>query len=129
MEALAQAAVHSGWMTQFLLEAEKAAGDGTPADSKPVVQLLDEIYEDSKLSRAARWDDENKIRDGVIKRAGTELIDCVSQYKVHPKDLEEKVAEMINAAGMYHLNVLNDCTDASSLLHWRCTTEDQADQV
>jgi len=62
---------------------------------------LDEIRADKKLSNAAHWDDENKVRDGVMVRAPDEMIKYASQFKVEPDELEEKAAEMVNAAVYY----------------------------
>ncbi|KAI9747916.1 MAG: hypothetical protein M1835_001941 [Candelina submexicana] len=99
-EALAQAAVHDGWMGKFLIPAEKASASGTPG-SKSLASLLDEIRADKKLSAAAHWDDDNKIRDGILARASEEAIKYTRQYTVGQDQLEEKTAEMINAAIYY----------------------------
>lgn len=98
-EGLAQTAVHTGWIGPYLVEAEKqakTAGTGP----KSMVQLLDEIRADKKLSTAAHWDDGNKIRDGILVRAPDEMIKYASQWTVKPEGLEAKTAEMINANGM-----------------------------
>lgn len=99
-EALAQAAVHDNWMAPFFLDAEKAANasGAKPQDTKTIVQLLDEIRADKKLSSAAHWKDGNKIRDGILKRAPDEMLKYASQYVIDESQLEEKTAEMINAA-------------------------------
>lgn len=94
-EALAEAAAHDTWLGNLLHPAEKAAR--TSKSSKSLVELLDEIRADKKLSTAARWDDGNKIRDGVLARAPEEMLKYASQWKVSPEDLEEKTAEMTNA--------------------------------
>jgi hypothetical protein len=96
-EALAQAAAHEDWIGQYLLPAEKAAGGVGKAGSKSLRELLDEAHADKKLSTAAHWEDGNKIRDGIIKRAGEEMIKIGSQWSVSADQLEEKTAEMINA--------------------------------
>jgi hypothetical protein len=96
-EALAQAAVHSSWMADFLLEAEKRAASNNDT-SKSIVQILDGIHQDEKLSTAAHWNDDNKVRDGIIARAGDEMYSYGGQYKVRPEELDEKVAEMTNAS-------------------------------
>lgn len=59
--ALAQASVHDNWITKYLLDVEKIAKPG----DKTIPKLLDEIRTDKKLSTAAEWEDDNKIRDGV----------------------------------------------------------------
>ncbi len=96
-EALAQAAVHDTWIGPLLLAAEKAA---TSEKSKSMVEILDEIRADKKLSTAAHWDDANKIRDGLIARAPDEMIKYASQWTVKSDELMIKTAEMTNAAGI-----------------------------
>ena len=96
-EALAQAAVHGSWLSSFLLSAEKAAQ--TTGRGKNMVDLLDEIRADTKLSSAARWEDDNKIRDGIMVRAPEEMIKYASQWKVAPRELMKTNAEMTNAVG------------------------------
>jgi len=64
-----------------------------------MVELLDEIRADKKLSIAAHWDDSNKIRDGIMARAPDEMVKYGSQWKVGPGALIEKTAEMTNATG------------------------------
>jgi hypothetical protein len=100
-EALAQAAVHDVWIGELFHGCEKAVrADGSNRrPAKSVVQLLDEIQGGEKLRSAAHWKDGNKIRDGILKRAPEEMIGYASQYRVLESELEEKTAEMVNAAG------------------------------
>lgn len=86
---------HSGWTGEFLFGAEKAAA--LSSSSKNLVDLLDEIRADKKLSTAAVWDDPNKVRDGIMVRAPDEMIEYASQFKVREGELEDKTAEMTNA--------------------------------
>ena len=82
-EALAQAAVHDSWKASYLIESEKAAKDHHNShgrSDKSIVQLLEEIYADTK-----------RASGGITKYA--------SQVHVTEQNLEEKTAEMINAAG------------------------------
>lgn len=100
-EALAQAAVHDSWMSPLFLGCEKTAAShrGKHKPKKTIVQLLQEAKNDGNLSKAAHWEDGNKIREGILKRAPNEMIALASQYTVNEDELEEKTAEMINAAG------------------------------
>lgn len=95
-EALAQAAVHDSWIGPFMLNAEKAAASSDRG--KPMVELLDEIRADKKLSSAADWDDSNKIRDGILVRAPDEMIRIAAKWKVLPCAIIEKTAEMTNVS-------------------------------
>ncbi|KAF1991240.1 hypothetical protein K402DRAFT_389419 [Aulographum hederae CBS 113979] len=103
-EALSQAAVHDNWMAPLFFGAENAAKENAKRGTKPktLVQLLDEIRANEKLLKAAHWGDGNKIRDGVMARAGDEMIKNASQYFISDSDnLDKKTAEMINAAAYF----------------------------
>ncbi|KAI9847964.1 MAG: hypothetical protein M1837_001481 [Sclerophora amabilis] len=96
-EALALACIHPAWQDPFLFAAEETATrDQYPSEC--LVRILDNIRADKKLSTAAHWDDDNKIRDGIILRAKQEMVQYASQWRVDPEKLEEATAEMINAA-------------------------------
>lgn len=58
-------------MAAFFIGAEKAA-KSKGLSTKTLPALIDEIYQDKKLSMAPQWDDGNKIRDGILKRAPEE---------------------------------------------------------
>jgi len=58
-------------MTTFFIGAEKAAKSKEPGN-KTLPELIDEIRQDKKLSMAPHWDDGNKTRDGILKRAPDE---------------------------------------------------------
>ena len=94
-EALAQAAVHDSWIGPFMLGAEKAAAS-SGSKGEPMVELLDEVRANKKLSSAAEWDDSNKIRDGILVRAPGEMIGIAAKWKVMPGAIIEKTAEMTN---------------------------------
>jgi hypothetical protein len=101
-EALAQAAVHDNWMAPLFFGCEKAAEESRDKDGskKTIVQILEECTKDEKLSKAAHFEDGNKIREGILKRAPEEMIKYATQYTVKEGELEEKTAEMINATSM-----------------------------
>lgn len=94
-EALAQASVHDNWIGPYLLKTEAAS---TGVSSKTLPKLLDEIRTNGKLVDSAKWEDGNKIRDGILKRAPEEMINIAKQWTVAPEELEKKTVEMINNA-------------------------------
>lgn len=106
-EGLAQACVHDSWMKSFFISVEEAANKKRKeGDRKTIAQLLEEVKRDEELSNATHWEDGNKIRDGVMKRALDKMVALASQYTIREDDdLEEKTAEMINAAGTYEIHV------------------------
>ena len=94
--------MHKSWIGDLFLGVEKAQAEVKPnTPSKSIVELLDEIHADKKLSTAAHWDDGNMIRDGILQRAPEEMIHYASQYTVGPDELDEKMAEMINAVAYF----------------------------
>lgn len=68
------------------------------SSSRSLVQLIQSIQKNDKLRGSAHIDDENKVRDGIFKRAPSEMLQLASEWKVTPDTLERKTAEMINAA-------------------------------
>ncbi|KAK0674029.1 hypothetical protein QBC41DRAFT_298099 [Cercophora samala] len=101
-EGLAQAAVHRDDLREFLLTAERRGeeeGEGKgKGKGEGVLELLGEISKNEKLAKAARWGDENKIRDGVLVRAKEEMISLAARVSIREEEVEEKTAEMFNAA-------------------------------
>jgi hypothetical protein len=63
-----------------------------------VLELLAEVRRNGKLAGAARNEDANKVRDGVLARAAKEMIALAARVRVRPEDVEEKTAEMFDAA-------------------------------
>lgn len=99
-EALAQAAVHDGWMQPLLVGAEQKAS-ASSAPSKSVVDLLDQTQATKSLREAADVDG-NRIRDGILKTAADTIIDICSQYKIaEASELEMRTAEMTNASAYF----------------------------
>ncbi|KAK4155477.1 hypothetical protein C8A00DRAFT_41938 [Chaetomidium leptoderma] len=99
-EGLAQAAVHSAEIGGFLLGAERLAAASSHAQQgqKTVMELMAEVRRDEKLAGAARNGDANKVRDGVLARAKEEMIALAARVRVRPEEVEEKTAEMFDAA-------------------------------
>jgi len=132
IEALAQIAIHPTWLDSFFFEVEaKAKRSNTP--SKSLVDILDEIRADENLRTAARWSDQNQIRDGVLARAKDAMVKYASQWRVDPDNLEAAIAEMVNAAGKCllpcHLLKVYVLPSIGSLLHWWRPTSSKANQI
>ncbi|WPH03794.1 oxidoreductase afly [Acrodontium crateriforme] len=100
-EGLAQAAVHDNWIGDLFWKTEEASKTHRNELSKGIAQLLEEIHADKELSNSPHWSDGNKIRDGVLARAGDRMAAIASQFHLKPADLAEKTAEMINVAAYY----------------------------
>ncbi|KAL4901850.1 hypothetical protein BDW74DRAFT_159056 [Aspergillus multicolor] len=98
-EALAQTAVHEEWTgPRFLFPAEEKAGGIGRKGEKSMLQLLEEAKGNEKLKNSVRFEDGNKLRDGVLKRAGEEMIEIARQYRVSAEQADEKYAEMLDVS-------------------------------
>lgn len=81
--------------------AEKAAASIKPPSGKTLVQLIQEARGNDAIRMAAQWNDGNKLRDGVFKRAAAEMTSLAAQFRVKPEELEKQTAEMINACAYF----------------------------
>jgi hypothetical protein len=105
-EGLAQAAVHDNPLGTVFEKADAAAEEaarqrGSDASAAPawtIAQLIEGVRANEKLAKSARWEDPNRIYDGVLVRAPEEAVQYVSQAKVTPETLEERTAEMVHTA-------------------------------
>ncbi|KAF2841341.1 hypothetical protein M501DRAFT_544037 [Patellaria atrata CBS 101060] len=100
-EALAQTAVHDSWIAPLFHDSERKAKEKT-SGSKSLVELLADIQANEKIRSAPKWSDGNKIRDGILARAGDEMTDITSQYLVKPDDdLDEATAKLMNSVSYF----------------------------
>ncbi|KAI9689254.1 MAG: hypothetical protein M1820_010198 [Bogoriella megaspora] len=98
-EGLAQAATHSSaHIDHFLFSSEKEAMSmPAPQPPKLLIDLLEEVRQNDTIRTAPRWTDfANKVRDGIIGRAGPEIAQLASQFRVEPSSIEQRMAEMIS---------------------------------
>lgn len=99
-EGLAQAASHDNSNIGVLFhsaEAEAAIIYPT-AKPKPMIQLIDEVRANERIRTAPRWPDfGNKMREGIIGRAGEDMSSLAAQFRIRKdeKELERRTAEMI----------------------------------
>ncbi|KAJ6110411.1 hypothetical protein N7486_002646 [Penicillium sp. IBT 16267x] len=101
-QALAQTAVHDDWMGRdYLLPAERLAGEVGKPGQKSLLQLLNEIRKDQTLKSSAKFSDTNKFRDGVLHRAPQEMLQYAAQYRVSAEQIPERLADMINTVVYY----------------------------
>ncbi|KAM5342645.1 hypothetical protein ACJ41O_013611 [Fusarium nematophilum] len=98
--ALAQTAVHEDRLREFLTRAAEKAGSGgaAPPRMKTIFGLYGEIDKDEKLKRSVRFEDPQRIFDGVLARAKDEMINLASRVRVEEGELEERTAEMMHTA-------------------------------
>ena len=94
VEAMAQAATHDRWPGDFVEQTSDRAANRLQAKEKarPMLDLIKEARSNDKVRESAHWEDGNKVRDGVLKRALPEAVDLCSQWFVEPtpEDLKLK---------------------------------------
>ena len=67
---------------------------------RSLVQLLEEVRGNTAIRNAPLWSDfGNKMRDGVLGRAGQEMSSIAAQFRIKPErsELERRTAEMISS--------------------------------
>jgi hypothetical protein len=98
-EGLAQAAVHENRVGGFLTKVEQAASSQPLSAHTPSLpELLESVRQYSeKLATSARFEDKNKIYDGVFVRAPDEALEFLKQVRVKEDELDERLAEMIHS--------------------------------
>jgi hypothetical protein len=105
-EALAQAASHDNSSIGTLFrnaEAEAAIAYPT-AKPKPMIQLIHEVRANDTIRNAPRWTDfGNKMRDGIIGRAGEAMQSLAAQFRIRrdEEELERRTAEMISTCAFF----------------------------
>jgi hypothetical protein len=105
-EALAQAASHDNSHIGTLFrnaEAEAAIVYPT-AKPKPMIDLIHEVRANETIRSAPRWSDfGNKMRDGVIGRAGESMQSLAAQFRIRKdeKELARRTAEMISTCAYF----------------------------
>ncbi|KAI6353982.1 hypothetical protein MCOR25_008803 [Pyricularia grisea] len=100
-EGLAQACVHRDDLRAFMLAAERLSRERRqPGDDEmgSILSLYEAVTRHEKLSSAAREEDANKMRDGVLSRAGDEMAAMAARVRVRPEELHDRTVEMFNAA-------------------------------
>lgn len=105
-EGLAQAASHDdSHIGTLFRNAESEAAIAYPtAKPKPLIELIHEVRANETIRNAPRWTDfGNKMRDGVIGRAGEEMQSLASQFRIREDEteLERRTAEMISTCAYF----------------------------
>lgn len=106
-EGLAQAAAHDdSHISQLFRNAEKEADMHYPTAAKPkaLIDLIHEVRASDKIRNAPQWTDfGNKMRDGVVGRAGETMSTLASQFRIKndEEDLKRRTAEMISTCAYF----------------------------
>lgn len=97
-EGLAQAAIHGTYFGDFLIKVEKVAAVKPPSRILSGPELLERVQFDKKFVNSVRYEDPNKILDGLEILCPDEGIEYLAQVKVESEDLEEAAVENIHTA-------------------------------
>ncbi|KAF5018715.1 hypothetical protein F66182_9299 [Fusarium sp. NRRL 66182] len=97
--ALAQTAIHEDKYDDFISSAaEMARSDDAPPKMESILGLYEDGAQHEKLSKSARWQDSQRILDGVLTRARDEMAELAARVRIEESELEERTAEMVHAA-------------------------------
>ncbi|RDW77841.1 hypothetical protein BP6252_05894 [Coleophoma cylindrospora] len=97
-EGLAQTAIHTTYVGDFLTRVEKRASENQIRGRVIVSELLEKVHSDQRFVNSVRSGNPNDILNGVEVVCPDEAIEYLSQVKVEPDKLEEMVVENIHTA-------------------------------
>lgn len=101
-EALAQAASHDRMNIEevlFAAETQAAAAGPLEEKPKPLINLMHDVRANERIRTAPVWSDlGNKMKGGVVGRAGDEMAHVASQFRIKADeaDLDRRTAEMVS---------------------------------
>ncbi|KAK3370057.1 hypothetical protein B0H63DRAFT_497224 [Podospora didyma] len=102
-EALAQGASHDRMnIEEVLFAAEKLASASKRNEKKPtpLIELMHQIRANDRIRTAPKWSDlGNKMKDGVVGRAGDEMARLAAEFSMDATsedDVDRRTAEMIS---------------------------------
>ncbi|KAJ5698559.1 hypothetical protein N7462_000564 [Penicillium macrosclerotiorum] len=99
-EALAQVASHDSMgIEEFLVRSQEEA-QGSTQPARPLMHLFHDIEESETLQKAAHGfhDGPARIREGVLGSHGEEIRALASQFRVHPENIDRRLAEVTNCS-------------------------------
>lgn len=94
-EALAQTATHDNW-TAALFQAIEPLLAQHSQSTRTLVSLMHEAASDPEITGSPRYNDDLRVRDGVLGRAGHKMAPLVAQWAVSESTLSAKIAELAN---------------------------------
>ncbi|KAF2754789.1 hypothetical protein EJ05DRAFT_513715 [Pseudovirgaria hyperparasitica] len=94
--------IHLGFGLEFAQPAIVAKALALTAPGKQLECIRTEMLYNTTLTSFVQWNDKNKIRDGILARASTDMISLAAQYIVRSMlSLPLKTAEMMNFAAFF----------------------------
>lgn len=75
---------------------EKAVQSEPPAPGRSLIDIQQDIYSNRTIRNAMNYDDMDKLHQSVVPDAKDDLVRLVGQWRVHPDELDIRVAELLN---------------------------------
>ncbi|KAG2413445.1 hypothetical protein HFD88_002634 [Aspergillus terreus] len=97
VDALALTAIHESRHGDILDMVEKYAQASASQPGRALVDILGDISSNKAIRKALNYEHIDKIAQGILPHAKEDFVRLVSQYRVHPDELEIKTAELLNA--------------------------------
>lgn len=110
-QALAQASVHKDYLADCFFNPAANTYTTHSQRYKPLMEIMEEMRADQKVRNASAHGDTDLFEDGILKRAGTDVIGYCSQWAVSEDQIHDKFMEMINTASK-HPFIINNFDDS-----------------
>lgn len=96
VDALALTAVHASRHGDIVNMVEEYA-KSSPSQPRPLIDILRDLHSNRAIRKALNYEHIDKLGQGVLADAKEDFLRLVSQYRVHPDELELRTAELLNA--------------------------------
>ncbi|KAL4893208.1 hypothetical protein BDV59DRAFT_33405 [Aspergillus ambiguus] len=96
VDALALTAVHASKHGDILAMVEKHARASPSEPGRALIDILGDICSNQTIRKALDYEHIDKLREGILPHAKDDFLRLVSQFRVHPDELEVKTAELLN---------------------------------
>lgn len=96
---------------------EEYAQASASRPGRALVDILGDISSNKAIRKALNYEHIDKIAQGILPHAKEDFIRLVSQYRVHPDELEVKTAELLNAFSKPHSTRRKNYLTPSSIHH------------
>jgi hypothetical protein len=99
-QALAQASVHPDYLADCFYRPTVASAKSHET-SKGLMEIMEEMRANKTIRDASVHGDTDVFEHGILSRASEEVIKHISQWTVSENQINDKLVEMINTAGIF----------------------------
>ncbi|CAG8225358.1 unnamed protein product [Penicillium salamii] len=97
-QAFAQASVHKDYLAESFYNPAAVNSSTSCQGNKSLMEIMGEMRADRKIRDSSSHGDTDVFTEGILQRAGAEVVRYCSQWTVPEDQIHKKLVEMINTA-------------------------------